>query len=113
MNHDELVDYFATLFGYINNHKKRGKRHIEELDRNFIPDLIGDNEYVEIELTGNKDFYNEVNDKRKILIIGINSYEAFDDVRIYKIDNPRELKHFQVRHSFEVLEDIEKPVLEA
>lgn len=92
MNHNELVDYFARVLKLKNNHRKRTTYSIERTVRNVIPDLVDGDTFYEIEITGNKDHYHDIISNKKILIVGIQSYDAFDEVQIYKVQDPIEMK---------------------
>ena len=89
MNHKELIEYFARELGVKNNHIERIQYPAGDTNRNVIPDLVKDETYYEIELTGNKEKYHYIKDKHKVLIIGVSAFEAFDEVRIFAIQDPK------------------------
>jgi hypothetical protein len=97
--HKQLIFYFAKKFGWLQNEKAPiTKYEVNGLNKKIIPDIVSEDAYIEVEVTGNKSHYSKVKNHKRRLIVCINSYSSFDEVVVFGViegSEPRHLADFE------------------
>ncbi len=93
-NHEALIEFFSKG-KWEQNHTSThtsGKSErvlLKNSEKYIVPDLMGQGELVEIEATTGKRRLYDIEGMKKILIIGVDSFNAFDEVYLFSVERKR------------------------